>query len=42
MARVLGKTDRENKVVNLGKRKFEYNNRGPRGGNPKNFNSAGT
>ena len=41
IARVVDDTDRENKVANLRKRKFEYNNQGPKSGNPKRFNSGG-
>ena len=35
IARVLDETDRENKAINLGKRKFEYDNQGPKDGNAK-------
>jgi len=35
IARVLDKTERENKAVNVGKGKFEYDNREPKSGNPK-------
>jgi len=41
IARVLEEADRENEVTNLGKRKFEYDNRGPKGGNPKRVNTSG-
>jgi len=41
IARVLDETDRENKAANLGKRKFQYENRGPKGGNPKRFKTGG-
>jgi len=41
IARVVEETERENKVSNLGKRKIEYENRGPRGENPKRFNTGG-
>ena len=41
IARVLDGTDRENMAINLGKRKFEYNKQGPKGGNPKSLNTSG-
>ena len=41
IALVLDETKRENKAAGLGKGKFEYDNRGQKGGNPKRFNSGG-
>jgi len=41
IAQALDETERENKAVSLGKRKFEYDNRGPKGRNRKRFNSGG-
>ena len=35
IARVLEETERENRAANLGKRKMEFNQQGPRGMNPK-------
>jgi len=35
---VLDEIDWENRV---GKKKFEYDKRGPKGGNPKRFNTSG-
>ena len=41
ITRVLEETMWENRTSNLGKRKIDYNNRGPRGVNPKRFNIGG-
>jgi len=41
IARVLDEIDPENKATNLGKRKIDYDNRGPKGGNLKRFNTGG-
>jgi len=41
IARVLEETEQENKASNLGKRKIEYDYRGPSAGNPKRFNTSG-
>ena len=38
IARVLEETERENRATNPRKRKIEFGNRGPRGGNPNRFN----
>jgi len=40
IARVLDETQRENKASGLRKRKFEYDNKGQKGGNPERFNSS--
>ena len=39
IARVLEETEQENKAAALGKSKIEYGNRGPKGVNPKRFNT---
>ena len=40
VARVLEETKRENRAANFGKRKLEVGNRGPSGGDTKQFNAG--
>jgi len=41
IARVLDETNLENNAINLGKGKFEHDNRESKGENPRRFNSGG-